>query len=148
MLGDSNVIFREGKWWLYFKSRRDTETNQETRIGVAVADQITGPYRKHPANPLFAGHAFSAWRHGDGVAALCGAISPKIKWSPDGLHFMDAGEMPNHSTGLFTPDANEDRNNLRGFDWGHEVYTEAGASGLRRFDCTPHLPDQVPNAVP
>ena len=144
MLGDSNVIFREEKWWLYFKSRRDTETNQDTRIGVAVADQITGPYRKHPANPLFAGHAFSTWLHGDGVAALCGAISPKIKWSPDGLHFLDAGEMPNQSTGLFTPDSDVDPKNLRGFEWGLEQYSEAGHRGLRRFDCSPRAEDARP----
>ena len=137
MLGDSNVIFREGKWWLYFKSRRDTETNQDTRIGVAVAEQITGPYSKHPANPLFAGHAFSAWRHRDGVAALCGVISPRIKWSPDGLHFLDAGEMPNHSTGFFSPDVDKDREHLQGFKWGLEQYSEAGRRGLRRFDCSP-----------
>lgn len=135
MLGDSNVIFREGKWWLYFKSRRSTESNQDTHIGVAFADQITGPYRKHPGNPLFAGHAFSAWSHRDGVAALCGVISPKIKWARDGLHFEDAGEFPNESTGLFAPDANSDPGNRRGFDWGLEVYTEGSARGLRRFDC-------------
>jgi len=143
-LWDSNVIFREGKWWLYFKSRRDTETNRDTRIGVAVADQITGPYRKHPANPLFAEHAFSTWLHGDGVAALCGAISPKIKWSPDGLHFLDAGEMPNQSTGLFTPDSDVDPKNLRGFEWGLEQYSEAGHRGLRRFDCSPRAEDARP----
>ena len=147
MLGDSNVIFREGKWWLYFKSRRDTETNKDTRIGVAVADQITGPYRKHPANPLFAGHAFSAWRHRDGVAALCGAISPKIKWSPDGLHFVDAGEMPNHSTGLFSPDVDADPKNLRGFEWGLEQYSETGPRGLRRFDCSPRAADPTPHST-
>lgn len=137
MLGDSNVIFREGRWWLYYKSRRAPETNQQTRIGVAFADQITGPYRKHPGNPLFAGHAFSAWLHREGVAALAGALSPRIKWSRDGLHFADAGEFPNHSTGLFTPAAAEDRSHLRGFDWGLEVYEENGARGLRRFDCLP-----------
>jgi len=137
MLGDANVIFREGRWWLYFKSRRSTETNGQTRIGVALADEIVGPYHKHPANPLFAGHAFSAWRHRNGVAALCGVISPKIKWSPDGLRFLDAGEMPNQSTGLFTPDPDSDPGNVRGFDWGLEVYTETGARGLRRFDCKP-----------
>jgi len=137
MLGDSNVLFRQGKWRLYFKSRRDTETSRETRVGVAVADEITGPYRKHPDNPLFAGHAFSAWRHRDGVAALCGVVSPKIKWSPDGLHFLDAGEMPNQSTGLFSPDADSDPDSLRGLDWGLEVYKEAGTRGLRRFDCGP-----------
>jgi len=46
MLGDSNVLFREGKWWLYYKSRRHEETAKETRIGVAIADEITGPYKK------------------------------------------------------------------------------------------------------
>jgi beta-xylosidase len=135
MLGDSNVFFREGRWWLYFKSRRDRESNQETRIGVAFADAITGPYRKHPGNPLFVGHAFSAWPHRDGVAALCGVLSPKIQWSTDGLHFVDAGEFPNQSTGLFTPDPADDPRHRRGFDWGLEVYSENGARGLRRFDC-------------
>ena len=144
MLGDSNVLFRRGKWWLYFKSRRDTETSRQTHVGVALADKITGPYQKHLDNPLFAGHAFSAWRHRDGVAALCGAISPKIKWSPDGLHFLDAGEMPNQSTGLFSPDADSDPDNLRGFDWGLEVYTEAGTRGLRRFDCAPGTAEHTP----
>ena len=135
MLGDANVIFREGKWWLYFKSRRDAETSRQTHVGVALADEVTGPYHKHLGNPLFPGHAFSAWRHRNGVAALCGVISPKIKWSPDGLRFLDAGEMPNQSTGLFSPAADSDPDNLRGFDWGLEVYAEAGARGLRRFDC-------------
>lgn len=137
MLGDSNVIFREGRWWLYFKSRRDTESNRETRIGVAFADQITGPYRKHPGNPLFAGHAFSAWLHRDGVAALCGVVSPTIQWSTDGLHFQGTGEFPNESTGLFTPAAGTDPGHRHGFDWGLETYVEHGARGLRRFDCAP-----------
>lgn len=135
MLGDANVIFRDGKWWLYFKSRRVQETNQDTRIGVAFADHITGPYRKHPGNPLFAGHAFSAWPHRGGVAALCGSVSSKIKWSQDGLRFVDAGDFPNQSTGLFTPDAIEDQCHIHGFDWGLEVYSENGARGLWRFDC-------------
>jgi len=135
MLGDSNVIFREGKWWLYFKSRRSKETNKDTRIGVAFADKITGPYRKYPANPLFAGHAFSAWLHRDGVAAMCGEVSSRIKWSRDGLSSQDAGEMPNQSTGLFTPDERADPRHLHGFDWGLEVYSANGVRGLRRFDC-------------
>lgn len=143
MLGDSNVILYQGKWWLYYKSRRDKETNKETRIGVAVADEIAGPYRRHPGNPLFAGHAFSAWRHRDGVAALCGEISPKIKWSPDGLRFSDAGEMPNQSTGLFCPDPDADPDNMHGFDWGLEVYTEGGARGLCRFDCAPRTANKM-----
>lgn len=135
MLGDSNLIFREGKWWLYFKSRRKTETSQETHIGVAIADAITGPYRKHPENPLFAGHAVSAWVHRDGVAAICGVISPKIKWAKDGLHFIDVGEMENTSTGLFCPRNFSDGTNPEDISWGLERYTQDGHMGLHRFDC-------------
>ncbi len=137
MLGDANVIFHDGTWSLYFKSRRDSETNQDTRIGVAFASRITGPYRRYPNNPLFAGHAFSVWLHRDGLAALCGATCSRIKWSRDGLRFKDAGEFPNQSTGLFTPDESADHSHLYGFDWGLEVYAENGARGLRRFDCRP-----------
>lgn len=144
MLGDSNVIFRDGRWWLYFKSRRASETNRDTRIGVATAEQITGPYRKHPGNPLFAGHAFSAWLHRDGVAALCGEVTARIKWSRDGLSFVDAGEMPNTSTGLFTPAEKTDPGHLHGFEWGLEAYAENGARGLRRFDCKPAAGIRLP----
>ena len=136
MLGDSNVLYREGRWWLYFKSRKEKETARDTHVGVALADDITGPYRQHPANPLFAGHAFSAWVHGQGVAAACGVISPKIKWSLDGIHFVDAGDMPNTSTGFFCPNNFINGINAKGVHWGLERYTEQGSRGLRRFDCT------------
>jgi hypothetical protein len=140
MLGDSNVIFREGRWWLYFKSRRATEGSSDTRIGVALADQITGPYRKHPANPLFAGHAFSAWVHRDGVAAVCGVISPTIKWSRDGIWFVDAGEMPNASTGFFCPQNFGLGTNHTGVAWGIDCYAMDGHRGLQRFDCSLAVP--------
>ena len=139
MLGDSNVIFRDGKWWLYFKSRTQGETARDTHVGVAVASDIMGPYHKHPANPLFAGHAFSAWVHDQGVAAVCGVISPKIKWSRDGILFVDAGNMPNTSTGFFCPGNFTNETNAKGVHWGLERYTEQGSRGLRRFDCTMHV---------
>lgn len=136
MLGDSNVIFREGRWWLYFKARRDLETPRETRIGVATAPHLTGPYEKHPANPLFPGHAFSAWVHRDGVAALCGVISPAVLWSQDGLQFVEAGTMPNYSTGLYCPGNFGDGINPRGVRWGLDCYTVDGRRGLHRFDAS------------
>jgi hypothetical protein len=144
MLGDANVIPFQDRWWLYYKGRRHGETSADTRIGVAVATEITGPYRRQAANPLFAGHAFTAWRHHRGVAALCGEISPRILWAADGLRFVPAGEMPNQSTGLFCPAAcSADRGgdhgapeHRHGFEWGLEVVSERGARGLRRFDVT------------
>lgn len=45
-----------GKYWLYYKSmkRRDWETlpNGRRKYGVAVADQLEGPYIKHAGNPV------------------------------------------------------------------------------------------------
>ena len=136
MLGDSNVIYREGRWWLYFKSRRDHETNLQTRIGVATATHVTGPFEKHEDNPLFAGHAFSAWVHRDGVAALCGVVSPSVLWSADGLHFKEAGTMPNYSTGFYCPENFSNGINRRGVTWGVDCYRVDGRRGLHRFDCT------------
>ena len=135
MVGDSNAVFRDGQWWLFYKGRRADEGPHDTRIGVATADRITGPYHKHPANPLFAGHAFSLWLHRDGLAAVCGEITPEVLWSRDGLAFQAVGEWPNHSTGLFTPDMTTDPRHERGFDWGLEVSTDNGSRGLCRFDC-------------
>lgn len=134
MLGDSNVIFREGRWWLYFKSRRDHETARETRIGVSTAAHLTGPYEKHPDNPLFAGHAFSAWVHREGVAALCGVISPAVLWSEDGVQFVEVGMMTNYSTGLYCPENFGDGINPRGVHWGLDCQTVDGRRGLHRFD--------------
>jgi hypothetical protein len=135
MLGDSNVVLHNDRWWLFFKSRRHDQGPRDTRIGVATADRITGPYLKHPDNPLFAGHAFSLWRHHHGLAALCGEVSPAILWSSDGRRFHPVGEFPNSSAGLYTPDSEADPEHRHGFDWGLDVVSEGGSRGLVRFDC-------------
>ncbi|NCI49709.1 family 43 glycosylhydrolase [Sediminibacterium roseum] len=48
-----------GQYWLYYKSwnTRDYETGSgpikgNRKYGLAIADQIWGPYKKHPSNPL------------------------------------------------------------------------------------------------
>jgi len=41
MLGDSNVLFREGKWWLYFKSRRQDQTARDTHTWVWLLPMIS-----------------------------------------------------------------------------------------------------------
>jgi hypothetical protein len=63
-------------------------------------------------------------------------ISPRILWSEDGLHFQEAGEMTNTSTGFFCPRNFGDGTNDKGMRWGLERYTERGSRGLRRFDCS------------
>jgi hypothetical protein len=137
MVGDSNLIYRDGRWWLYFKGKRRLEGASQTRIGVATADAITGPYEKHEDNPLFNGHAFSAWVHRDGVAALCGQYWPEVLWSQDGLNFIETGgAMQNSSTGFYCPENFGDGTNWRGVDWGFDVAVAGGVRYLQQFSCS------------
>ena len=45
---DPNLIFRDGKWCLYYKGRRKAGHPMDSFIGLATADSIAGPYTKHP----------------------------------------------------------------------------------------------------
>lgn len=128
---DTNIIYREGKWWLYYKGRTLGDQPGDSRVGVAIADKLTGPYRKHPANPLFNGHAFAAWVHRDGVAAI-GAGS--VLWSPDGIRFEIAGKFDNRSVGFYCPENFCDGTNNRGVRWGFDV-ARTKPRYVYRFDC-------------
>ncbi|MFM9009437.1 MAG: family 43 glycosylhydrolase [Planctomycetota bacterium] len=134
MLGDSNVLHRDGRWWLYYKSGCDGETNLQTRIGVAAAAAPTGPFRRCVENPLFPGHAFTAWPHAGGVAAVCGVVSPKLVGAADGIRFGEAGTLATESTGLLTPDGDGDPRHRWGIEVESGVIDGRRARGLRRFD--------------
>ena len=131
------VVFHEaaavGVGQSMYEIARYTEIN--TMGGAILLDILAN--EKHQVEKVLVASSMSIYGEGKYDCPECGVISPKIKWSPDGLRFRDAGDMPNQSTGLFSPDADSDPDNLRGFDWGLEVYTDAGARGLRRFDCMP-----------
>lgn len=66
LVDDTHVIVRDGKYWLYYKGGHGHINAYKTQWGVAIADRIRGPYRKHEANPLVYGHcvclATSQWR--------------------------------------------------------------------------------------
>ena len=85
---------------------------------------------------LFDRHAFTAWKHRGGIAALRGKYWPEILWSEDGLDFVDTGgRLKNYSTGLFCPENFEAGDNLRGVEWGFDVVEENGDRSLGRFTC-------------
>lgn len=137
---DPNVIFREGKWWLYYKGRRKGSPPMGSSIGLALAENVTGPYRKHPENPLMSGHAASAWIHRHGVAAVGGEVDApgeqRVRWSEDGVHFVQAGRFPNKSTGFYCPEDFGDGVNHRGVSWGIDVMPGVTPRYLYRFDCS------------
>lgn len=115
---DANIIFRENKWWLYYKGKAKLEHSKNTKIGVATSDNLTGPYKKHPANPLFEGHALTTWVHKDGIAAFSG--TGKLLWSQDGINFTIVKNFKNASTGIYCPQNFIDGINDEGITWGLE----------------------------
>lgn len=139
---DANLIRREGRWWLYYKGRAKGDDPYDSRIGVALADRLTGPYRKHAENPLFDGHALTAWVHRDGVAAIGGDNQPDLLWSEDGIRFVSAADFTNRSTGLYCPENFGDGTNGRGVEWGIDVEASEPPRYLYRFDCDLLVPER------
>jgi len=107
--------------------------------GLALSASITGPYIKYGENPIMTGHAGSAWIHRDGVAAIGGEVDPQedqcIRWSEDGIHFVEAGVFPNKSTGFYCPENFKNGVNHRGVTWGMDVVAGIKPRYLYRFDC-------------
>jgi hypothetical protein len=101
---------------------------------------LTGPWDKCPENPLFTGHALSAWVHRDGVAAIGGGNQPELLWSPDGLHFSPVVEFRNQSTGLYCPENFASGRNERGVEWGIDVDLSEPPRYLYRFNCNLLVP--------
>jgi hypothetical protein len=96
----SYVAHPNGQSWLYYKSWNTKEYESASgpvrgnrKYGVAIADQITGPYRKYQANPVL---DFSA-RSGNAQ------LEDAFVWLENGIYKMIARDMGffNHEYGLY-----------------------------------------------
>ena len=119
---DTNIVFFFFFWFLYYKARPQSSIHLRkktvpTQIGVAISDQLVGPYKKYEGNPIFPGHAFSAWIHRNGVAAM----GYGTFWSEDGIHFVKASDWHTRSCGLYCPENFGTGENYRGVSWGLDV---------------------------
>jgi len=133
---DACLLVREGKVWLYYKGRQAGRSPGETKMGVAIAEKPTGPYVKHPANPLMPGHEVLVWPYREGVASL-GCLRPTaIYYAPDGVHFKLETVVRNipRAAGGFRPDAFADTRRGQGIAWG---ISQVGRPRphLVRYDC-------------
>lgn len=72
-------------------------------MGLAISDELTGPYEKYDANPLFKGHAFTVTKYDTGMIALPGGNHKRLLWSADGIHFVDGPMIRHKSTGVCNP---------------------------------------------
>ena len=63
---------------MYYKGRQMDRSWRETQMGLAISKTPTGPYVKHPANPVLdSGHEICVWPHGTGVGCLVCDIGPQ-----------------------------------------------------------------------
>ena len=140
---DPCLIQFQGKFYLYYKGEqmgeRLTFGGREIRWGVAIADEVTGPYHKSPYNPVTnSGHEVCVWLHDGGVAALLTTDGPEkntIQFAPDGINFeiMSVLKGAPEALGLYRPEQLQDRP-LAALEWGlcHEYRGKSQV--IRRFE--------------
>ncbi len=92
---DPTLLYYRDKFYLYYKGERMGERitfgGREIKWGVAISDNLEGPYTKSAYNPITnSGHELSVWPHAGGIAALIITDGPErntIQWAEDGINF-------------------------------------------------------------
>lgn len=121
---DPALLFREGRYWLYFKGEGIGHSNMESKWGVAHADDALGPYIKSPFNPITnSGHEVMVWEYAGGVGALltrCGPEKNTIQFAQDGINFQPMSTIiaPPQATGALRVPASDNSEPLSGLSWG------------------------------
>jgi hypothetical protein len=88
ILNPRHVYFK-GKWFMYYKGKAGGRVPwHSTQNGVAIADHITGPYKRYEKNPLMQGHGHFAFTYKHGIVYIPFAAS-RIYWSEDGVTFSE-----------------------------------------------------------
>jgi len=147
---DACLIVRGGRYWLYYKGRQQGRSPRETKMGVAIADEPTGPFIKSFANPVVdSGHEVLVWPHRSGVAALIAPVGPQrntVQYAPDGIHFSPAGRVKDvpKAPGAFRSDAFADPRSGEGIRWGISM-KHRPRPHLLRFDCNMRVADRSGN---
>jgi hypothetical protein len=89
---DAALIVREGKIWLYYKGRSKAHGRhgpRMTRMGVAMAEEPTGPFVRYEGYPLHEGHEVLVWPQSFGVSSMATAAGPKqMYYALDGKQFF------------------------------------------------------------
>lgn len=143
---DACLIVRGGKYWLYYKGRQQGRTPNQTKMGVAIADEPAGPYVKHAKKPVIGGnHEVLVWPQGEGVAAMIGTVGPKaitrsIMYSEDGLDFAKTHEVLDVPTGAgaYRPDAFTGSSTGAPIQWGvHIGHKKGRLPFIERFELAP-----------
>lgn len=139
---DSCLRIADRKVWFYFKGRQWQNTPANTKMGVAIADQPEGPYRRlNEGEPIQdSGHEVQIWVQDGGVYSMVSPTGPRgntLRFAADGLRF-DAqivarfNPRPAAAPGLYRPELTGDEVESR-TRWGVCMATAGGDPYLQRF---------------
>lgn len=143
---DPCLMFYNNKFYLYYKGERMGEEHtlggREIKWGVAIADNIEGPYVRSPYNPVTnSGHEVCVWPYQGGMAAMLTSDGPEnntIQWSPDGINFeikshIGGRSKPPHAAGIVRS-LDSEKAPLIALEWGLCFDHKDGWDYIRRFE--------------
>ncbi|MFI3325653.1 MAG: family 43 glycosylhydrolase [Clostridia bacterium] len=133
----------KGKFYLYYKGEPMGEQmymgGRETKWGVAIADNILGPYERSPYNPVTnSGHETCLWQYNGGMAAFLrtdGVEKNTLQFAEDGINFEIKSVIKGgpEACGPFR-DAESFENPLQGMNWGLSHNIDHKWGHIIRFD--------------
>jgi len=135
---DPALLFRDGRYWLYYKGEGIGHSNMQSKWGVAIAEAPLGPYVKSPYNPLTnSGHEVMVWNYAGGVGALltrCGPEKNTIQYAADGLHFEVMATIlgPPEAAGALRVADGPNSQPLDGLSWGLSHVTQYSPHAARQ----------------
>ena len=144
---DPNLLVRDGKIYLYYKSAFNRPHALWVAQGLAIAADPLGPFERHPLNPVInSSHEVALFPFKKGVACLSifdGQEHFTVQYAEDwvNLEIASITELMPTAAGPFVPDAFTDTADGRGITWGLCHFRDAGGPGaprhciLGRFDC-------------
>lgn len=138
---DPTLMFYRDKFYLYYKGERKGERltagGREIRWGVAIADNIQGPYKKSEYNPItHSGHELCVWHYKGGIALISSHDGPEkktIQFAEDGINFEIMSYIPNSPSAMgLVESLDNDSHPTAGLSWGlhHDEVRPAGKSWL------------------
>lgn len=136
---DASMLVKDGKIWLYYKGRcieHGKEGPKRTQMGVAMAENPEGPFKKYSHPLIEKGHEVLIWNQNGGIASLA-SLSKSIHWAKDGLDFSPLEENLTNipmAPGLYRPHLEEGNTATEIPGWGICMRQSKGEAHLFRYE--------------
>ena len=138
-IDDASLLVKDKKVWFYYKGRsiiHGKKGPRFTKMGVAMAEQPEGPFKKYKEPLIDKGHEVLIWNYDGGIASLA-SLSKSIYWANDGLDFSLIHENLKNipmAPGLYRPHLEGDNSRTTIPGWGISMKYKKGQTYLVRFE--------------